>query len=974
VHDFGIDPPTWRRLNQLLDEALDLSPEARPAWLTALPPEDEPLTPRLRALLSYEEASDEGEVRLGTLPKFEGDVLAGDEGEAGQAGELVGPYRLTELLGEGGMGAVWLAERTDGMLQRPVALKFPRGVYSRPELVGRIARERDILASLNHPHIAKIYDAGITARGQPYLALELVEGKRLDEYVEANAPDLTNRLRLFLQVAGAVAYAHSRLVVHRDVKPSNILVTADGSVRLLDFGVAKILEDGRAPETEITRLSGPALTLAYTSPEQLSGGAIGVGADIYSLGVVLFELLTGSRPYQPENDSRSALEKAILHEAPPRPSAVAEDEGARSRLRGDLDTILLKALKKDPSERYPTVDAFMADIERYLEGRPVLARPDSAAYRFRKFVGRNRLMVAAASTVLLAILGGAGLTLWQARVAIAEKARAEDVKEFIVSVFQDANPYIGGDKAFSAADLLRNAEDRILAGFDEGTETRIELLTIVGASLHELQEYDSASRVLERAVSEAAESLGPTHPRTLHARVARINNYRFLGKTEEMKRELDSVLPLLERESSDMADRIDAIENSAHLAIDEGRYEAAERSADRAFALAMTAYGEKHVITAGMSRLQAVTYRFNKNERAAEAAENAYRINLEYHGGNLRHPSVIDVRASYALSLIDRGRLAEGIGQLAATVEDARSLFGDESAIVGFFAGHLAKAQTEFGDIPSALGNAQTHLQILTGLAEPDSFTYASTMSNHGTVLVAARRAEEAVAQLDEAIDKLGSILAPSHALLANARLNRARSLAYSGDTAAADAELDAIEGFFENEDPPRHRWLNAKGTVARLAGDYRGALSRQRAAIAAIPQEPSSGRLQIPPLVEIGLTSLDLGESIEAEQAFARALSLAGKELAQSSPLRADALVGLGRLFLARGESARALAHLEEAEAYWREVSPESRWAGEAAFWLGRCYEELERTDDARKAIARGARILSRSSLPRDARLLAGR
>ncbi len=428
------------------------------------------------------------------------------------------------------------------------------------------------------------------------------------------------------------------------------------------------------------------MTLAYAAPEQLSGGAIGVGP-IYALGVVLFELLTGSRPYAPEHQTRDALENAILQEAPSRPSGVAVAERTRARLRGDLDTILLKALKKDPAERYPTVNAFVDDIERYLTGRPVLAQPDSAAYRLRKFVGRNRLMVAAAALVLVAILSGAGLALWQARVAIAEKTRAEDVKEFVVSVFKDANPYIGSDKGFAAVDLLRNAEARVLAGFEEGSETRIELLTIVGSGLDEMQDYDNASRILERAVTEATASLGPTHPRTLHARVARINNYRFFGKTEEMKQELAAVLPELERETSDVADRIDAIEQNAHLEIDEGRYADAERTADRAFALAMASFGEKHAITAGMARLRAVAYRFNKNERTAEVTEKAYRINLEYYQGNLRHPSVVDVRATYALSLVDQGRLAEGVEHLSGAVEDAGELFGGNSAMVGFFSG-----------------------------------------------------------------------------------------------------------------------------------------------------------------------------------------------------------------------------------------------------------------------------------------------
>ncbi len=320
----------------------------------------------------------------------------------------------------------------------------------------------------------------------------------------------------------------------------------------------------------------------------------------------------------------------------------------------------------------------------------------------------------------MAVLAGAGLAFWQARVAVAEKARAEDVKEFILSVFKDANPYIGGEKAFTAVDLLRNAEERIVAGFEEGTETRIELFTIVGSSLNELQDYEAASRVLERAVSEAIREPRPDPPAHAPCEDGARQQLPFLrqDRGDEEGARLDTS-GARASQSSDMADRIDAIENSAHLAVDEGRYADAERAADRAFGLAMAAYGEKSAITAAMARLQAMTYDYSNNERTAEVTANAYRINLEYYEGNQRHPSVVDVRVSYGLVLIDQGRLAEGVEHLRATVDDARALFGDSSAMVGFFSGHLYKAQLEFGDIPGALANAETHFRILTATRNP---------------------------------------------------------------------------------------------------------------------------------------------------------------------------------------------------------------------------------------------------------------
>lgn len=458
------------RLGRLLDEVLVLQDSQRSAWLDTLGGDDAELRPVVEQLLS-QAASLEAADFLGTLPRL---TLTGVVAEpvrtpAYSPGDAVGPYWLERELGRGGMGTVWLAERLDKTLKRKVALKLPHQGVAREHLAQRLARERDILSSLEHPNIARLYDAGVAEDGQPFLALEYVEGLPIDHYAREHTLDLRQRLGLFLQVARAVAYAHARLVLHRDLKPSNILVTLDGQVRLLDFGVAKLLQDGAAHETELTQLGGRALTPDYASPEQIGGQSLTTASDIYSLGVVLYELVCERRPYKLTRSSMGALEDAILAADPVRPSRAAQPGLARS-LAGDLDTIILKMLEKAPGARYPTVNAVIDDIDRHLSGQPVLARPDSAWYRTRKFIRRHRVFVAAGAAVVMAIVLGAAAALWQARVARLQAARAEASAqearfearvaranhEFLSQIFGDAMR--GGETSAMRARLDRARE------------------------------------------------------------------------------------------------------------------------------------------------------------------------------------------------------------------------------------------------------------------------------------------------------------------------------------------------------------------------------------------------------------------------------------------------------------------------------------------------------------------------------------
>jgi serine/threonine protein kinase len=423
--------PQWPAISELLDEALQLPAAARGDWLASLSGARAEHRGVLTDLLATQ-AGVETDDFLAELPRLPG--ISTDEpahpatqGAAGrlEAGGLVGPYRLIEQIGRGGMATVWLAERADGLVSRRVALKLPHAVWG-DSFADRLARERDILATFSHEHIARLYDVGIDSHGRPYLAMEFVEGEAIDAYCRTHELPVRERIALLLQVMSAVAHAHARLVVHRDLKPSNILVSKEGQVRLLDFGIAKLLEGERTRETALTELGGRALTLDYASPEQIRGEPLSTASDVYSMAVVAYEVLAGSRPYRLKRGSAAELEEAIADAEPRLASDAATTPAARKSLRGDLDAILHRALKKSTVQRYLSVESFAQDLQHYLRGEPVTAQPDSRRYRVAKFVGRNLPAVTMTSALAIAVAVGAAVSLWQAQVARHQERVTDD--------------------------------------------------------------------------------------------------------------------------------------------------------------------------------------------------------------------------------------------------------------------------------------------------------------------------------------------------------------------------------------------------------------------------------------------------------------------------------------------------------------------------------------------------------------------
>jgi tetratricopeptide (TPR) repeat protein len=500
----------WPRLLTLLEQALDLPSSKREAWLRAL---DLPATLKeaLAGLIEERQAIETSGF-LAEMPALPDSADAHAPGRFGP-GTLIGPWRLLREIGRGGTSTVWLAERADEQLCRQVALKLPHAGPGQDLLAQRMLRERNILAALEHRNIARLYDVGLMDGGTPYLVMEYVAGDTLLAHADARRLTIPQRLTLFQQVLRAVQYAHGKLVLHRDLKPSNILVNDVGDVKLLDFGIAKLLAEtgGSFVETELTRHAGRFLTPSYASPEQLRGGPLGTGSDVYSLGVMLYGLLCGRGPHVIEGASAARLEDAVLNQEPKAPSRQSADAsvlearstsaaGLRKALAGDLDAIVLKALAKTPEQRYASADALGAELSRWLAGEPITARAPSVWRHWARFVSRHRLAVGLGTAAITLLITASGVALMQARAATQQAVRATAVRDFLVAMFNETDPDVSGKNELTAKTLLDNGRQRAIGTLKQTPDLMAELLQTVGKAQAQVSERTAADETLSQAV------------------------------------------------------------------------------------------------------------------------------------------------------------------------------------------------------------------------------------------------------------------------------------------------------------------------------------------------------------------------------------------------------------------------------------------------------------------------------------------
>ena len=513
--DSLMTPEYWLRLESIFLQATELAGEERSAYLARACQDDPGLRAEVEAMLGeHQAAANRSEPdRLIVLSQINApEVLTGS---------TLGAYNIGELVGRGGMGEVYRASRIDGSPAQPVAVKVVQSTLASTDVLRRFRLERQILAHLQHPNIATLLDGGITPHGQPYLVMRYVDGVPITRYAVQNQLTVAQRLRLFEEACGAVQFAHTNLIVHRDLKPSNILVTADGQVRLLDFGIAKLLDltafDLTAPTTGEHRL----LTPEHAAPEQFLGQPVTTATDVYALGVLLYQLLTGVRPFA--DVALLDLARAVCEREPVPPSKVVAGAGQGAvlsrELRGDLDHIVLMALRKEPGRRYASAGQFAEDIRRHLNGLPVIARPDTFAYRARKSVARNRILVGGLAACGLLLLGTAGVTVWQSRLRAAallrgeaERTRATRLAGFMVGVFDANDPNEARGRTVTARALLDRAGDQLVRDSGIDAALRAHMNLALGRAYGSLGLLQQASSHIDQVLAQHRQGTAPDDP------------------------------------------------------------------------------------------------------------------------------------------------------------------------------------------------------------------------------------------------------------------------------------------------------------------------------------------------------------------------------------------------------------------------------------------------------------------------------
>ncbi|MBW8874757.1 MAG: serine/threonine protein kinase [Acidobacteria bacterium] len=772
-----MDAELWQRIKPLFAQAQVLAPEEWDGFLSACCQDDEALCRELRALLEAgRQASSDFLEPAAPQP-------------VSLAAQRIGSYQLLRRLGQGGMGEVYLACRADEEYHKRVAIKVLRPGMASEDLVRRFRTERQILAALDHPVIAKLLDGGTTAAGLPYFVMEYVEGQPIDRYCDGHRLTTSQRIELFCQVCEAVQFAHQNLVVHRDLKPANILVTADGTPKLLDFGIAKLLNPELSPAPIGATLAGRPMTPDYASPEQVRGEPITTASDVYSLGVLLYLLLSGHPPYRASGRSPGEMERVICETVPERMTKLI------GRLAGDLDEIVLMALRKEPQRRYASVEQLAADLRRHLKGRPVLASGDSLAYRSRKFVGRHRVGVGAVAALALVIVGFAvAMGILAAQLsrerdrAVREQRRAEHVTAFLTGIFEVSDPLKTTGDIITAREILDLGAARIATQLQDQPEARAALTMTIGAIYRRLALYDRAIPLLESALATRRRLLGEEHEDVAQSldelATARLEKGETDAAAALYGQSLNIRRKLFGNEHLAVATSLNNLAN-VHWAKSE--YDAAGALYRRVLEMRRRQLGEEHEdVATSLNNLANVLHAQGDLGRAEQLHRNALRIRRKLLGDN--HPDVGESQNNLAAVLWRKGELAEARSLYETALKVQRARFGDEHPTAVNTLGNLALVLHDLGNDAAAEPLYRQVLAYNRKTFGDRHLEVARAANNLASLRKDQGDLREAEDLYQEAVEILRESAGPRHPNL--------------GTTLAALADLEATRGDFAVAEP----------------------------------------------------------------------------------------------------------------------------------------------------------------------------
>lgn len=856
-------PDRWSQISSLFDELVELGADARAQRLAELDAADAGLADEVRALLMADE--DISGLLDGDAASAVPGVL-NRENDGMPADGMAGPYRLLRLLGEGGMGVVWLAERTDGAYEQQVAVKVLKRGMDTHAILRRFLQERRILARLHHPHIVRLHDGGMTTDGRPYYVMDYVDGHSITVHAGQKALDVRARTRMLAAVADAVAYAHTQLIVHRDLKPSNVLVDSHGEPRVLDFGIAKLIEESGEHTQTGTGLR--VMSPAYAAPEQILGEAIGTTTDVYALGLLLCELLTGQLPRQRQgatpaqlaidaslevNDRASTL-AGRLDEAQSRElyGAGSDKQQLARTLSGDLDLIIATALQREPARRYPTAAAFADDLRRWLDGRPIAARADSPGYRLRKFIRRHRVGVIASVIIVLSLLGGLGTALWQARIARAEAqradierskaerelARTERVKDFILTLFGEQDPISRASaQARTPAALIREGIANLDSSLAAEPELQAKLLKDLGEIQVSLDDREAAPATLKRAWEMHSALSGAESVATAEAMAIYADAMYASGEVAKSEVLLRDALKTLRAAGAGELPRAALAESTlANIELVAGRNAEAEALARHAVEVFRSIYGESHMQVA--SRLGVLGKVYQEAGRYPDALDSygqALAIVARSNGED--HVRTAMLRTNIGDVLRVQHKYDEALTQYETALRIERASLAPDHVYIGGTLLRLGDLYRRIGKFEEA---ERSFAESLAILGKSPSGQYAQALQTYGSLARAEGKFDLAVERYRKSFEAFRASTGDSIYTWLTA-LAEAASLTDAGRYDEADARVSEAQAALARLAPDDNYnntyAASVLGTLRHAQGRYAEAIPILRRALAGVSQ-----------------------------------------------------------------------------------------------------------------------------------------